>query len=264
MLRGKIYQMSKILNVYKTIGWTPLQLIIKLRNERSEFSNLKIGFAGRLDPLAHGVMLLMLGDETKNRNKYLNLDKEYEFEVLFGAATDTFDSLGFLISKTFKPVPTDLEKQIKQFIKTKTGKQTQSYPPYSSKEVGGKPLYLWTRENKLSKIKIPEREIEIYKFELLKLNQIPADEIRKRIIENIKRVDGDFRQLETLEKWDKFFNANNTKTLTVAKFRIKCSSGTYVRSLANELGKTLNSAAIAIDILRTKVGEHDLKDSMRL
>lgn len=256
--------MNKIINVYKPIGLTPLQLIIKLRSSNLECKEIKIGFAGRLDPLAHGVMLLMVGEETKNRNKYLGLPKEYTFEVLFGVSTDTYDALGILKDSNFKPVAGSLEEKINIFVKTKLGKQTQPYPPFSSKEVDGKPLFQWARENKLSEINIPKREIEIYNFELLNISEIPANEIHERIISKINSVEGDFRQAEILKKWNESFKKNKLNKLSVAELKINCSSGTYVRSLADELGKIIGAGAIALSILRTSVGEHTLKNSMQL
>jgi tRNA pseudouridine55 synthase len=253
-----------MLNIYKPIGLTPLQLINKLINKNSEYKSLKIGFAGRLDPLAHGVMLLMIGDETKNRDKYLNLDKEYEFEVLFGVSTDTYDVMGLLQNENSKLVPVDLEKQIKKFIKSKLGKQIQIYPPYSSKEVKGKPLYQWALENKLDQIVIPTKEINIYKFKLLNTYQITPNEFKTRINENISTVKGNFRQYKILKKWNAFFKKNKYKTFDIAKFKIKCSSGTYVRSLANEMGEKFGCKALAFSILRTKVGAFKLSASYRL
>lgn len=256
--------MEKLLNIYKPIGVTPYQLIQQFRKELPEYQNVKIGFAGRLDPLAQGVLLLMIGDETKKRDKYLTLPKEYEFQILFGIETDTYDALGLLQNNKPKQAPDDLEKQIRDFIKFKLGKNIQRYPPYSSKAVDGKPLYWWARNDKLSVIKIPEREIEIYNFELLGLEEIPADKIKGKIIRNIKSVNGDFRQAETLKKWNTLFNINGLNSFTVAKFRISCSSGTYVRSLAHELGKEIDSGAIALEILRTMVGEYALENSVQL
>ena len=266
--------MQKILNIYKPLGLTPLQLITRLRTKRKEYQDVKIGFAGRLDPLAHGVMLLMIGDETKNRNKYLDLDKEYEFEVLLGVSTDTYDALGVFSNSTIQQFNNlsssrqartiSLEAQIKNYINSKLGKQTQPYPPYSSKEINGKPLFQWARENKLPEIIIPEREIEVYSFELLDIKQTSNEEIHKRIVDNINRVDGDFRQTEILEKWKSVFKKNKASKFTVAKCRINCSTGTYVRSIANEMGEILNSGAIALDILRTKVGNYNLDDSIKI
>jgi tRNA pseudouridine55 synthase len=256
--------MEKIINIYKPLGLTPVQLIQKLREDRKEYQGTKIGFAGRLDPLAHGVMLLMIDEETKKRDRYLNLPKTYEFEVLFGMSTDTYDALGILQNLNLFPKPNNLKEQIKKFIHSKLGKQIQPYPPYSSIEVGGIPLYQWARENKLSEIKIPEKEIEIYNFEFLDVLEIPADEIHNRIIENINTVEGDFRQEEIVKKWNVFFDLNKNKQFTVAKFRINCSSGTYIRSLASELGKAIGTGAIALDIFRTKVGNYMIENSIRL
>lgn len=248
--------MNKVLNVYKPIGLSPYQLIQRLRKKLPEYENVKIGFAGRLDPLAHGVMLLMIGDETKNRQLYLDLPKEYEFRTLFGLQTDTYDALGYLKSRVIKPAPKDLEKQIKEFVKEKTGKQAQQYPAYSSKTVNGKPLYWWAKNKKLSQIEIPTREIEVYHLELLYIKNIPKEEIEKIIVANINSVNGDFRQVETLKKWGKFFETKKQELFITAGFRIRCSSGTYVRSIINDLGDTLGTGAIALEILRTKAGAY--------
>ncbi|HUQ85112.1 MAG TPA: hypothetical protein VM077_02205 [Candidatus Limnocylindrales bacterium] len=262
--------MIKILNIYKPIGLRPLQLINILRARHKEYQSIKIGFAGRLDPLAHGVMLLMLGDETKNRDKYLSLTKEYEFEVLFGMSTDTYDSLGLLNNLAIKQfnnsafTRVDLEKQINQFIRTKLGRQHQPYPPYSSKEVNGKPLFQWAREKKLSVIEIPCRETEIYEFEQLSIASKSSDKIKRIIFENIEKVNGDFRQDTIIKQWQDFFYSNNSEQFTIAKFRVSCSSGTYVRSIANEIGQIIGVGAIALSILRTKVGENKLDDSLML
>ncbi len=258
--------MRKIIKINKPIGITPLQAIDKFRKENLKYRDIKIGIAGRLDPMAQGVLLLMIGAETKNRDKYLSLDKEYEFEVLFGVSTDTYDALGIIKSFNFKIANSSklLKNNIKKFIESKIGKQFQPYPPYSSKEVNGKPLFQWAREKRLGEIKIPTKEIEIYNFELLEIKQIPSKKIKKRIFENINQITGDFRQNEILEKWEEFFEKNAPQTFTVAIFRISCSSGTYVRSLTNEMGEEIGYGAIALDILRTKVGEYKLKTNTKI
>lgn len=268
--------MKKIIIADKPIGLTPLQLINKIKSEGKRLEGIKISYAGRLDPLAHGAMILLLGEENKNRNKYLNLDKEYVFEVLFGVRTDTYDALGVL--ENSKPhishIPPISPISLRKFTKSKLGKHLQSYPPYSSKTVNGKPLYWYARNNKLDEIKIPNRQINIHSFELVEVKQQSLEEIKKIIFENINSVKGDFRQKEILKKWNDFFSyssseaqrsreaainfssrqARTIKTFPIAKFRIKCSSGTYVRSLANEMGQTFGSGAIAFDICRTKIG----------
>ena len=256
--------MKKIQNIYKPIGLTPYQAIQAFRKKSSKFKGVKIGFAGRLDPLAHGVMLLMIGNATKDRNKYLGLPKVYEFQILFGVETDTYDALGILQNRRFKRCPEDLEDKIKQFIKSKLGKQTIPYPPYSSIEVNGKPLYQWAREDKLSEIEIPKREFEIYDFDLLEIKDVSKQKIKKTIYKNINSVTGDFRQNKILKKWAEFFERNSIETFKTATCRIHCSSGTYVRSLAHKLGMELGCGAIALDILRTKVGIYTVRGSIKL
>src|SRR6185436_4759837 len=135
--------MKKILNVYKPKGLTPLAVVNQVKNKFPQYQKEKIAYAGRLDPLAHGVLLLMIGEETtKQKDNYLNLPKDYEFEVLFGVSTDTYDVLGILQNiNCHSREGGNPEIEIKKFLASKLGKQTQTYPPYSSKAVNGKPLH---------------------------------------------------------------------------------------------------------------------------
>ncbi len=259
--------MKRLLSINKPQGLTPLQTINAVREKFPDLTKETIGFAGRLDPLAHGVLLLMIGEETtKEKDSYLNLPKEYEFEAVFGMATDTYDVLGILSNATMKQSNNDqnLKTEIENFITSKLGKQIQSYPPYSSKTVNGKPLYLWSREGKLSEIEIPTRKIEIYDFKLLNIAKISITKLKDETVKQIHSVNGDFRQNEIKKKWEEFFEINKTQTFPTARFSISCTSGTYVRSLVNELGIKLGIGATTMDILRTKVGSYTLIDSVEL
>lgn len=258
--------MKKLLNVYKPQGRTPLEVIKKLKQQFLEYQNQPIGYAGRLDPLAHGVLLLMIGEEaTKQRDAYLNLPKEYEFEAVFGVKTDTYDALGLVENQKVNPIiQSETENHIKEFIKTKLGQQNQTYPPYSSKTVKGKPLFWWAKANKLSEIEIPKRNIEIYHFNLIKIYLISASDLQKEIVRQIDSVTGDFRQEEIKKGWQEFFAKNENQMFHIARFSIACSSGTYVRSLVNELGEKLGTGAIALEILRTQVGNYPVENSIRV
>jgi tRNA pseudouridine55 synthase len=276
-----------LLNIYKSKGLTPLEVVKLIKEKYPEYKNAKIGYAGRLDPLAHGVLLLMVGEETtKQKDKYLNLPKEYEFEAVFGISTDTYDALGIIknppviaseakqppgnkiASSSLTPRNDELKEIIQYFIKSQIGKQSQLYPPYSSKTVQGKPLYWWAKNNRLSEIKIPKRGIEIYDFKLLKISKISTKKLREQIMKQINSVSGDFRQKEIKTAWNNFFTNDqrlrtNDQFLT-AKLKISCSSGTYIRALVNELGEKIGCEAITLEIIRTKVGDYDLKNSIKL
>ena len=132
-------------------------------------------YAGRLDPMASGLLLVLAGEETKNKEKYLALDKEYEFEVLFGFATDTYDILGKISSSARQGLAEELtqaklEKEIKQNLKYFTGKFIQKYPIYSSKTVKGKQLFEYARGG--ADVELPGREVFVKKLQFLKLRKI--------------------------------------------------------------------------------------------
>lgn len=256
--------MNTILNVYKPIGMTPLELVNAIRKEMPEIKDEKIGYAGRLDPLAHGVMLLMIGDATKERYKFLELQKEYTFEVLLGVETDTYDILG-LIPNDFKHNRANIvNEKVNIFVNKHVGTLQLPYPPYSSKAVDGRPLFWWARNNKLSEIQIPERTVVIDSFEFTGENAITKKVLQEKVTIAITSVKGDFRQDEIMERWKRFLNETSAQSFLTATFNLRCSSGTYVRGLVHELGQMLGTGAIAIDILRTKVGEYDLDSALRL
>lgn len=254
--------MNKIINIYKPAGMTPLQLIHAVKEKYPEFKNQKIGYAGRLDPLAHGVMLLMVEDATREREKYLGLDKMYEFEVLFGLETDTFDLLGLV--KETHPSEEIVREKVRLFVNKYKKKKTHVYPPYSSKTVQGKPLFWWARNNKLSEIVIPERAIEIMDFDVLSFKELSKSALQKKVNGTLEVVNGDFRQKEISEAWETFFRNNKKEIFQTASFRLHCSSGTYVRGFVHELGNYLGCGAVTLDILRTQVGTFTLDTSLRL
>ena len=84
---------------YKNLGETPLACLEKMRLEHGIGAEIPMTYAGRLDPMAEGVMILLVGEECKNKEQYLGLDKTYGFEVLVGFQTDTYDLLGLVKSE---------------------------------------------------------------------------------------------------------------------------------------------------------------------
>ena len=88
--------MNTIILINKPISLTPLQAIRRLQSLHPELEGEKIGYAGRLDPMAEGLLLLLVSDENKKRKEYERLPKTYEFEVLLGIETDSYDVLGII------------------------------------------------------------------------------------------------------------------------------------------------------------------------
>jgi tRNA pseudouridine55 synthase len=248
--------MKKVVILNKKEGETPLASLESFRDKNKEYKDVPMTYAGRLDPIASGVLIVLAGEECKNKEKYLKLDKEYEFEVLFGFSTDTYDILGKVsysgILENTRIV--DLENKIKNNLKFFTRKFTQTYPMYSSQTVKGKHLFEYARAGE--EVEAPVHEVEVKSLKLLKLSKKCGDVLFKSFEKRIGRVVGDFRQKEILKIWQKELEGSQVKYI-VASFRIKCGSGTYVRSIANDLGKRLGIPALALSIKRTKIGKYD-------
>ena len=250
---------KKIIIVNKKEGETPLEALEAFRAKNKEYKDLPITYAGRLDPMASGVLILLAGEEAKNKEKYLALDKEYEFEVLFGFATDTYDILGKVVSPQGQHLWGSEDRVLKKVIldnlKYFTGKFIQKYPPYSSKTVKGKPMFEYARESVA--VEAPEREVNVKSLKLIKIKKITSKKLLENIEKRIQKVIGDFRQKEILKLWQNKLK-NSPDTFPVASFKIKCGSGTYVRSIANSLGEKTLIPALAYSIKRTRVGKYKI------
>lgn len=245
--------MKEIFILNKKEGETPLESLENFRKRNKKYQNIKMTYAGRLDPMASGALLVLAGSETKNKDKYISLDKEYKFDVLFGFSTDTYDILG-MVTRSHILENTrvrDLEFEIKKHLKSFLGESNQKYPIYSSKTVFGKPLFKYAREGK--KVDIPIRKVFIKKLVFKKIKKINNKNLYKNIEKRIKKVKGDFRQDQILKLWKKSLMTKEKKFFIIATFETKCSSGTYVRNIANSLGERVNIPALAFSIKRTKI-----------
>lgn len=250
--------MPKFSLVNKKEGETPLESLEVFRINNKIPLDIPMTYAGRLDPLASGLLIILSGEECKNKEKYLNLDKEYEFSVLFGFKTDTYDILGKVSQTGPKALfGGDLEKEIKKNLKYFKGKIIQKYPMYSSKTVAGKPLFTYAREN--TEVEIPEKEVDVKSLKYISLKKVSVKKLLKDIEIRINKVNGDFRQKEILKIWGKVLNDEKMpKHFFVASFTAKVTSGTYVRTIANDLGDKISIPSLALFIKRTKIGKWSL------
>ena len=214
-------------------------------------------YAGRLDPMASGLLLVLVGDFVQQKEKYLGLSKEYKFDVLFGFATDTYDILGRVIESSGVGLihkKNSLDKRIKESLEFFTGKFMQSYPMYSSKTVAGKPLFAYAREGKI--IESPRHRVIVKSLKFLRLRKISAKNLLENIACRIVKVKGDFRQAEIFRIWRKKLRINikTRNKFFLASFHMKCGSGTYVRAIANDFGQHIGIPSLAFTIKRTKIG----------
>lgn len=235
---------KKLLKIYKPVGLTPLQALDQLRLKQPAYAKEKLSYAGRLDPLAEGVMLVAVGEEVHNKAVYTKLDKIYEFELLYGFSTDTHDVMGLVVDvgepRPVGSVPVDLL----------VGPWQQEYPEYSSPKIAGKKTF--------------SKKVEIYDADILDFYYISGSELLKMIISRISRVEGDFRQADIINAWQNILSQRADILFTIVKGEMKVSSGTYIRAIAHELGRRAGCPALAFSIKRTQVGKYKIEDCLKI
>ncbi len=192
----------------------------------------KFGHAGTLDPLATGLMLIGVEQGTKLLTDLVGLDKEYLAEVLIGEKRSTGDMEGEIIEE--RNYQNDLTKEsIDDSLTSMKGVLTLAVSAYSAIKIDGVPMYKRARQAEKtgqSVVEVPVRQMRIYEAELLGLEPSSCD--------------GKHRLL--------------------AKVRFKVGSGTYVRSLAEELGQRLGYPATLYNLRRTKVGQYSIEEAKTL
>lgn len=157
--------MNGILIVNKPKEYTSHDVVAKVKKICKE----KVGHTGTLDPMATGVLPLLIGQGTKLSKYLINHNKIYIATIKLGQKTDTLDSEGKIIEEKQVNLLNLEQKSVEKVLNKFIGKQKQTPPMYSAIKVNGKKLYEYARKN--MQVEIPEREIEIYSIELLNINK---------------------------------------------------------------------------------------------
>jgi tRNA pseudouridine55 synthase len=214
-------QDGKMLLVDKPLTWTSFDVVKYIRKSlvsKFKIKRIKVGHAGTLDPLATGLLIICIGRQTKQISIYQNLTKTYTGKFKLGETTPSYDA-ETEVNKTFN-YDHIKENDIINLSQKFTGKLMQKPPIFSALKKNGKRMYEYARENK--KIKIQEREINIYEFEIIKF------------------------------------------TTPYIEFKITCSKGTYIRSIANDFGKKLNSGSYLSELRRINIGEFSVLNALQI
>lgn len=227
-----------IVEVHKKIGETPNELIENFKKENGIAD--KVAFAGRLDPMASGKMIILTGVDCKKISEFCGYKKLYSFKCIKGIKTDTGDILGI-------PRLSDTTREIGDL---KPDRFYQEYPVYSSKCVNGKPLWKWARENKLAEITIPGKMVEIFNVINNDTIQISSDdlfiEIKDRINQLSEKNRDNFRADIILNTWKNLLESMDNK-IEVESYILFVSSGTYIRGICGWINGT------AMDIHRMEI-----------
>jgi tRNA pseudouridine55 synthase len=218
-----------VLLVDKPLKWTSFDAVNKIKwlyknaaKVKQEITAtkamLKVGHAGTLDPLASGLLIICLGQETKNIDTYQQQEKEYIGTFFIGATTPCFD-LEKPVDAIF-PISHITNEMIMEVAKKFTGEQLQLPPIFSALRINCKRAYDLARAGKETELK--PRPVVISEFEITRI------------------------------------------ALPEIDFKVVCSKGTYIRSLARDFGKALNSGAYLQVLRRTRIGNFSVNDALNV
>lgn len=207
--------MDGILIINKPAGITSHDVVDKVREK---FHIRRVGHAGTLDPMATGVLVMLIGRATKLASSFIEDDKEYIATLSLGKRTDTQDATGKVVEEM--PVDGLAVSRVKEVLDSFKGPIEQVPPMMSAKKYKGKKLYQLARKGK-SVARKPCR-INIHEIEIL-----------------------DFKLPEII-------------------FRVRCSKGTYVRTLCEDMGRTMGYPAHMSSLTRIRSGRFSLVEACDL
>ena len=205
-----------ILLIDKPKGITSHDIVDRVRRK---LHMKRIGHAGTLDPMATGLVIILVGKATKASQYLMGMDKTYEGTILLGKSTNTHDAEGEVVKEG--PVPEMTEEQVVELLKSFEGDQYQTPPMFSAKKIDGVPLYKLARKGK--EVEREARLIHVSSFEL--------------------------------DEW----HAPDR-----IEFTVSCTKGTYVRTLAHDIGEKLGCGAHLTSLNRTDIEKFKIEDSVRL
>ncbi len=175
----------------------------------------RVGHTGTLDPMAEGLLILLIGSATRHQQALQGHDKLYEATMQLGTQTDTGDALGAAVRTA--PVPPIDRGHVAALLASLQGPMTQVPPAYSAVKVQGRPAYWWARSRR--PVRLSARQVRLFECAL---------------------VDAD------------------PSSVT---FRVHCSAGTYVRTLAEEIAQRLGTVGHLTRLLRLRIGRWTLDEA---
>ena len=198
-----------LLLVDKPSGPTSHDVVAKIRHH---FRIPKVGHGGTLDPMATGLLVILLGKGTKISERVMGHDKTYEGTLRLGIETDSQDADGQVVAE--KDAAAITAAQVAEQMQARLGDQMQLPPMVSAIKIKGVPLYKLARKGET--VERPPKLVHVYRFELLEFR--PPD----------------------------------------VRFVVECTKGTYVRTLAHDVGQSLGVGAHLVQLRRTRIGRLDV------
>ncbi len=212
---GQMKELEGVLLVDKPTEHTSHDVVARLRRK---LNMKRIGHAGTLDPMATGLLIMLIGKATRISQYLISLDKEYEGTITLGQTTDSQDADGEVMET--RPVPPLTEADVRTAMNTFLGDQYQTPPMFSAIKIDGVPLYKSARKGE--EVEREPRFIRVMSFELTRF------------------------------------------ALPQLDFRLRSSKGTYVRTIAHDLGQKLGCGAHLSALRRTATDRFNVTQALTL
>src|SRR5712692_6484537 len=232
--QSKMFRMDGALIIDKPAGMTSHDVVALVRKTIGE---RRVGHTGTLDPFATGVLVVLVGRATRLAQFLSGAEKEYEAVIRLGYATDTGDITGARVEKDkpgftteTKRTPSFLGEEIETALASLRGEIEQTPPMYSAKKIGGRKLYELARRGE----EVERKPVRVTISELECISQ-PADLVK-----------------------------SNDDGMQDLRVRVVCSAGTYIRTLAEDLGQQLGRGAHLAELRRTRAGKFKIEDAITL
>lgn len=261
---------KNIIPVWQDIGYSTHWITKHI----GELKNTKATHTGTLDPMACGVILVLVGEERFNKEKYTESTKTYEFEISFGIDTDSYDSMG-MIKKTLED---DFKypriTEIRKILRTFKGEYIQRVPLFSAIKYKGRRLFQWGHEKDAMGTKVdikidindlPKKKGYIHGIKLIDFKKENLLGFVSNTIHKLEGIDGDFRQERIIKRWKQYLHTiDHDQKITTIKIHVETTRGIYIRSLANDICNKLDTSGFVSSLVRTKNGKYTKRSCKRL
>ena len=252
--------LEAIIPIDKPVGWTSFQVVNKLKwhiRHLTGIKKFKIGHAGTLDPLASGLLLVCVGKATKQIEQLQSGIKEYSGTMVLGATTPCFDLERAI--DAYYPYNHITDEAIEQARHQFIGEIEQVPPIFSAVKVDGQRAYLAARDDN-KEVSISAKKITIYEFEISRSSR----SYRDSRLSSQSRLSSESRASSPSSHLYLNPQGSVPEGLPLIDFHVTCSKGTYIRSLARDMGEALGSGAFLSALRRERIGDYTIDNAIKL
>jgi tRNA pseudouridine55 synthase len=230
---------------------TAVSAVKRILREAGE-PKTKVGHGGTLDPLASGVLPIALGEATKLCGRMLDATKAYDFTIRFGEETDTLDAEGQVVATNgLRPTLDQVSAALPRF----TGEIEQVPPSYSAVKIGGKAAYARARAGE--ELEMKPRRVTVHELKLLPAGEAGGEGDRSAQLSGGEAPPSALRAATSPSLRDREELSQVILSATVSK-------GTYIRSLARDIARALNTVGHVTMLRRTRAGPFSLPQAISL